>query len=171
MSTIVGLITVCTAVGLFSLLFVTPALMCMGLVKISNEFELSIKDRILCCIPVFNYFYSWNMYSGSYFSLSGVGYLFASLMTIIRVGMYFNVPFESGIHLVTVYIWLIAVVMSWILHSIHLMVILKDDDYCPTWKKIVMSVTIIFGQIYVGFDFPRLTKYYSEMNSSSDLYG
>ena len=167
-----ALINIVFMLGVITLLFLSPACMSIGLVRMSDrDFYISGSEKALCCIPIVNQFFSWNRYSGSKFSLTGISYLFVLVTFIVRMYvMYFQYSNES-LQTITILIFLAVCLLFWLIHAFTIWSVLSDSGVYSTGRKIVCALTVVIGQIVVGYYLPRQMHYYSKNKKKGDLYG
>lgn len=165
------LISIFILFGFVTMVFLSPALMNVGLVRVSNkDYSISKSEFSYCCVPVLNHFYGWNKYSGSKISISGISSILMYSIIIIRyivmVYFYNNESLQVG----SIYAFLAVVIIYWIGNSINIYSVLKESGMYTFTSILFYSVAFIIGQIIIGYYMPRKMNYYSN-SDKGDLYG
>lgn len=165
------LVNIVIMVGLITLVFLSPACMNIGLVRVSNkDYKITTKELVLCCIPVFNHFYGWKKYSDSSFSLSGISSILLYIMISVRaVAMLFFFNNET-IQLYTVIAFLLSILVFWICNAINIFSVLSDSGIYTFTSKLFNAFSVVIGHITVGYYMPRRIYYYSN-DKKDNLYG
>lgn len=134
-------------VGLFAIMFWTPALMSMGVSKF--EGDLTVGEKILCCIPIFNIIRAEKKYYGKFrvVTWSTIIMVLAIIFRFVTwYKMYENVTVGTiGIVLFwgTIALWLIA-------NMIFVYNVINDAQALTGGKLILYSIAFPFGQYFVG---------------------
>lgn len=158
-------------VGLVTLLFLSPACMNVGLVRVSNQdFTITKPEFVLCCIPVFNHFYGWKKYSGKSLSMSGISEIIVMLMFIFRTVVMFFFFDNATLQTVSVLVFLGSIVLFWILSAVNIYSVLNDTGIYTLTSKVMYAFTIVVGQIVVGYYMPRRMYHYTSKKKGT-LYG
>lgn len=157
--------------GMVTVIFLSPAVMSVGLVRVSNkDYSIEKQDYVFCSIPVFNQIYSCRKYTGSSISLSAIGAILFYVSFIVRtISMMFFYGNEN-LQLYTVIAFLICFVLYWVLTSVDIFRILGDSGIYTTSNKVMSSIVFPIGQIQVGYYMPRKMHYYYSKNTKGDLY-
>jgi hypothetical protein len=166
------IIDIFLVLGLITLIFVSPVLMNIGLIRVSNNnYEISKTEFMYCCIPVFNHFYGWKRYSGKAISVSGISSILLYVVLILRaVAMFFF--YENGsLQTYTVYAFLIAILLFWICNAANIYSILSDSGIYTFGSKVFNAFSVVIGQITVGYYMPRKMYYYLSKSKKGVLYG
>lgn len=163
---------VLVVIGLICMLLISPVLMNIGLVKVSNDnYTISKSEAMLCCIPVFNHFYGWNKYSGSKVSLSGISTIILYLIYLIRLYVMVLQYSNEMLQTYSVYAFLGSIILFWILNAVDIFRVLNDSGVYTLGSKIFNSLAIITGQVIIGMYMPNNMKYYYEKVKKGTLYG
>jgi hypothetical protein len=159
------------SIGIITLIFISPVIMNIGLVKLSNnDYKISNKEYLFCMIPVVNNFYGKSKYSGSKVSLSGISciVLYSSvLFRYLSMVLMFN---NTNLQVIGVYIFLLSILVYWILNALEIYNILNDSGVYGLTSKIIYSFTVILGHIMVGYYLPKKVAYYTNNSSTDKLY-
>lgn len=157
--------------GVISLIFLSPAVMNIGLIRISNDYEIDMSDRIKCFIPFYNNFYGWNIYAGTYFCLHGISSIILIVSLLLRAYvMYFNY-YNTTLQTVTICVFLISILFYWISNAWSIYSALSDSGVYTFGAKLFFAFTVIAGQVQVGYYMPRRMYYYNKKDRSGNLYG
>lgn len=158
-------------IGVFVTIFVAPAYMNLGLICISNKDMNIEKSNVpVCFIPIYNHFFGNKVYRGNYISLSGISSIVLLVAIVLRyISMY--LLFDNSLFLtMSVYIFVIAVIMHWLFNSIDVYRVLNDSGLYGLPIKIILSLLFMVGQIFIGHFLPNAVRYYNKF-SKGDIYG
>lgn len=159
-------------VGMFTLFYGAPACMSVGLCKVSNDdYKATKKDYIMSWIPVYNNFYGWHKYSGSWVSLSGIGNVILILSFIMRYIVMIFFFYNDQVQTITVYIFFFSFVAFWILCAVNIWSILSDTGVYTFGGKVFNALCVPIGQLVIGNYMPNKMRFYMSKNKKGNLYG
>lgn len=158
-------------IGIFVMIFVSPACMNMGLVRISrDDYKLTRKDVILCCIPVYNFYYGGKVYANR-ISISFIGSVSICIMVLIRMfNMFFYYNGNDMFQTVSIIALLCIIFLAWLCYAIDIFLILGDSGVYSITSRIFLSVTVIVGQIVIGYYMPRKMYYILSKEKRETIY-
>lgn len=162
---IINFISLMFLLGLFGAIFVAPSMMCYGLVNLAEGYVTKLQ-MLLCCIPVFNYFYGWKKYSGNLWSLGGLSAIFLLFSSVSRFVVMFFFYSSTSAQTTTVVMFLLSIVTFYLLNAINIYMILKDSGAYSFGEQLFLSLTIIFGQISIGYYMHNKVKYYDKKHKT-----
>lgn len=157
--------------GLFTLVFLSPACMNVGLARVSHkEYMIDKNEFVMCSIPVYNHFYGWRKYSGKSWSVSGIAsivlYLSFALRGIVMFYFYDNATLQTY----TVWAFLICIVIFWLASAIDIFRILSDSGVYTLGGRLFYAFSVVIGQIVVGYYMPRKMYYFFNKTKKGTLY-
>lgn len=135
-------------IGVLAMIFWTPALMSLGISKLSTD-KLSSTEKVLCCIPVFNIIRAEYQYYGK-----PRGVLISTVLMFIGVAsrVYLWRNFYDNVTVGTVSIvifWL--VILAWIVcNMVFVFTVINDAQALAGFKLFAFSVCFPFGQYFIG---------------------
>lgn len=151
--------------GLVGAVFIAPAIMSFGLVKISDGY-ITMNERILSYIPVYNLFYGWYKYTGNIFSPAGMGSLLFILASLVRVANMYLFYFNTASHNVTIIFFIVSTVAMYLGNVVQVFIILRDSKAYTFNEQLLLSLTVIFGQISIGKYLQKKVAYYEKKNGN-----
>lgn len=170
MGVFIYVFTMMFAVGVISMLFISPIIMNYGLIKISRSNSIvEVKDKIICAIPIVNHFYGWKIYGGSVISLSGIGSLSLFIGIISRIVVMFFMFENADAQVISIWVFLISFVIYWVLSAVDIFRILGDSGLYTFSGKFLNAAAIILGQVNIGAFLPKKISYY-EKKKKNGLY-
>lgn len=151
-------------VGLFALMFWTPALMSIGVAKF--EGDVSIGEKLLCCIPIYNVMRAEKKYYGKP-RLVTISTLLLVVITIARVLIWWFMYSNVTLGTISIIAFWIAIALWCVSNMIFVYTIIHDADVMHGVKLLLCAIAFPFGQYYIG---NYLTNVIRHMNKQEETF-
>ena len=153
-------------VGVLAIMFWTPAMLSMGVSKF--EGDLTIGERILCCIPIFNVIRAEVKYYGKLHFVS-ISTILLLIVTVVRIIAWWNFYTNVKLGTVTVIALLVVVALWLIANMLFVYNVIHDADAVRGFKLILLTVFFPFGQYYIGAYLSNVIKHMQEKEATFKL--
>ena len=153
-------------VGVLAMLLWTPAMLSMGVSKF--EGDLTVGERVLCCIPIFNVIRAEIKYYGKLHFVS-ISIILLLIVTVVRVIVWWNFYTNVTLGTATVIALLVAVALWLIANMLFVYNIIHDADAVRGFKLILLTVFFPFGQYYIGAYLSNVVKHMQEKEATFKL--
>lgn len=151
-------------VGLIAMMFWTPALMAMGISKF--EGDLSVGERIICCIPLVNVIRAEVKYYGKIRLVTIATFAFI-IASIFRVFAWWNMYENVTIGTVSIVLFWATLALWAIANMVFVYNVINDAAALRGGKLLLFSVAFPFGQYYVGTYLANVIRH---MQSKEDTF-
>lgn len=151
-------------VGILAILFLTPYMMACGISKMEDD--LTITERLLCAIPIFNIIRAERKYYGGF---RFVTYSTAYLVVIFLVRVWFIVinstpiPTLGQITVILMWVGILAFVVA---NMIFVFTVIHDADAVRGVKLVLLTVFYMFGQYYIGTMLANVIRHMQEREAT-----
>ncbi len=156
------------SIGLFGLFLITPVILNIGLIRLSytKDEVIDKKEYLYCFIPLFNNFFAWKKYSGSYLAVHGLSYVVLTVSVLVRYIVMYTMYSNNELQYISVFLFLFSVLLFWISNAICIFNILRESGVIGIGACLFYSATIIIGQIMIGLYLKKsMDHYYSKKES------
>ena len=147
-------------IGVLAMLFFTPYCMSIGISKLGDD--VTMQERILCAIPIFNIIRAELKYYGR-IGFATIGNIFLIIMIAVRcvfiLVLSVTSPIVGNVTLILLWVSLALYVIS---QMVFVYNVINDAQVTTTGKRILMSIFYPFGQYYVGNYLANVMKHLQE---------
>lgn len=152
METFKNLFNLYLLIGMIAMLTVLPALYNIGLCKLGTDNNITIGDRIACCMPVYGWFYARNLYANHHLSFGGIASLMATIGFVLRLGTMFMKSLPDSKKVLFMAIFFLTLVVAYVLFMVDIATIILPIDSIVMWVpvKLVLIVMPPIAMAYVG---------------------
>lgn len=151
-------------IGVLAILFWTPYMMACGISKM--EGDLTMGERVLCGIPIFNMIRAEKKYYGG-FRFVTYSSIFVAVIFLVRVWFIVinSTPMQSIGQITVILMWIgmLAFVVS---NMIFVFTVIHDADTVQGVKLILLTVFYMFGQYYIGTMLANVIRHMQEKEAT-----
>lgn len=134
-------------IGLLAIMFYTPALMAMGISKYDGE--LTMQEKILCCIPVFNIIRAEYKYYGKVKTVT-IGTIVLIVGVLARVYIWKNYYQNVTLGTISIIVFWAVIAMWLICNMIFVYTVINDTGAVKGFKLLLYTIAFPFGQYFIG---------------------
>lgn len=151
-------------VGLFALMFWTPALMAMGISKF--EGDLTMSERLICCIPLVNIIRAEYKYWGK-IKLVTISTITFIIVALVRTYCWWNFYDNVTVGTATIVAFWLSIVF-WIIANMYFVYkVISDADVMRGGKLLLYTIAFPFGQYFIGTYLVNVVKH---MQAKEDTF-
>lgn len=151
-----NLVATAFMLGIFVMVFWTPATFARGIMVLDHE-QLTSSEKVLTKIPLLNVIMAEKIYRGKA-SLVGISTVSLIALLGVRLLCVFMFPSVGILQLLTVTLFLLSLAASLITNIVLIWTVLTDTDATSFTTKLLLSVAFPLGQYYVGNFLPTVIK-------------
>lgn len=150
-------------VGLLAMVLFTPFMMAKGICSL--EGEVSIGDKIVSAIPMFNLIRSEKKYKGK------IGLLTISLFLLIagvifRVLIWYNMYNNVTMGIISMAVFWGVILLFCIANMSFVYMVIHDADAVSGLPLILLTVGFPFGQYYIGAYLANVIRHQAEQEAT-----
>lgn len=145
------------AVGMFMMLFVTPAYMAMGVKRMNEERKLTFGEKVACCIPFVNMIKAEIDYYG-HIKLYTISLIVNIITTAQRIYTLFYMREQATICTVSVIVFIIGWLFTYIANMVFVYDIITVAGNESRSKAFLNALIYPIGQYYVGTTLPNVVR-------------
>lgn len=142
-------------VGIIAIIFYTPHQMYCGIKRIQYG-TLSLKEKFISWIPVYNVINAEHSYLGSNKVLINSICIVVSL--VFRFIVIFKFTENRILNILTVIFLLVSLIAWFLVNIIFVYIVLGDTDYISLVKRIYYSIFFPLGQNFIGNYLPTIIE-------------